>query len=114
MTQPLQVVVRPRHVNFRHRQIHLARDQVKPFQAARPDRIGQRTIAEQRVVDTAASQFLMPEGTGRVPLRIEIDQQDPPTIGGQAIGQAHRRGCLAHPPFLVGKGNAARGHRHRL
>ncbi len=114
VTQPLQVIFRPRHVDFRHRQVHLARDQVQPVQAARADRLGQGAVAEQRVVDAAAGQFFLPERAGRVALRVKVDQQRAAAAGGQAIRQADRGRGLANPPFLVGERYAAGAHRQRL
>src|SRR5205085_12126467 len=60
-------------------------------------------LAEQGLVDGGALALvpLHPEAAGGIALRIEIDQQDPPLLGGQRGGQVHRSGGLAHPALLV-------------
>ena len=58
--------------------------------------------------------FLQSQPAGGVCLGIEVEEQHPPTDGGDAGGKVDGRGGLAHPALLVGDRNDFRWHRAGL
>jgi hypothetical protein len=59
-------------------------------------------LPDQRVIDLRM-RIANPEGAGRVPLGVEIDQQRGMLGGRQRGGQIHRSRGLSHPTLLVGE-----------
>jgi len=67
--------------------------------------LGQRGVAGQHMVDRRHVGFQIETDVQRgVGLRIEIDQKDPLSLGGQRSAQVDRRGGLSNAAFLVNDG----------
>ena len=69
----------------------------------RVDHLGQRAVADERVVDRGgADGVLDAEGGARVALRVEVDDQRPQPVERQGHAQVHRGRRLADAALLVG------------
>ena len=62
----------------------------------------QAALAQQRMVSACARLLFQAHAAGRVGLRIEVEQQDPPANRGDAGRQVDRRGRLADSTLLIG------------
>ena len=85
-------------------EIHGRGCDVQPGHRRRHHRFAQRRLPDQDVIGRAIAVAAIDAKTGRrIPLRVEIDDQDALADRGQRRAQIDRRGGLADPALLVGE-----------
>lgn len=100
--QAREMIFLPGHFDFGSSEVDVARDQPEVFPAGGDHRVRQRTLAEQRSVNTVVFNRVMAQSAGGIPLRIEINQKHAFSQFREGRSKVHGGRSFSHPSFLIG------------
>src|SRR5215204_1517705 len=99
------MIIHPRDLDLRPDEIEISRNDEHPIDACWHDLVGDSRFAQKRAVKAIAFDLLQTEGTGGIPLRIEVDQEDAIAALGESTAEIHGRRRFANTAFLVRERN---------
>jgi hypothetical protein len=99
------MIFQPGQLELRSAEIDFTGNGREAVEGGLLDFIREISFAEQRAVGAVAFRFLQADATGRVRLRIEIEQQNIFADGCEARRDIHGSGGFSYSALLVGDGN---------